>query len=124
MKQTKLWISNNGRIACVKHGGGYLEAAIRANPRKSTHVTPLDHWQRAKVADRVAWMRAGLGVMKCEGCDDDRACPNCKEDRETVCRCGWVPGEPLDLDECADCGGSTAPGTPDPHECVPASATK
>lgn len=22
-----------------------------------------------------------------------------------------------DLDECADCGGSTAPGTPDPHVC-------
>ena len=23
------------------------------------------------------------------------------------------------LDECADCGGSTAVGTPDPHECAP-----
>lgn len=23
-----------------------------------------------------------------------------------------------DLDECADCGESTAPGTPDPHSCV------
>lgn len=23
----------------------------------------------------------------------------------------------VDLDECADCGGSTAEGTPDPHEC-------
>jgi hypothetical protein len=23
-----------------------------------------------------------------------------------------------DLDECADCGGSTAEGTPDPHECA------
>jgi hypothetical protein len=25
-----------------------------------------------------------------------------------------------DLNVCADCGGSTAPGTPDPHECAPA----
>lgn len=27
-----------------------------------------------------------------------------------------------DLDECADCGGSTADGSPDPHECVSSDA--
>ncbi len=70
MKISPLWISNGGRIACVKHGGGYLEALIRTFPRRSTHVTPLDHWQRATVADRVAWLRAGLGVMKCEQCPE------------------------------------------------------
>lgn len=29
----------------------------------------------------------------------------------------------LALDECANCGGSTAPGSPDPHECAPAPLT-
>jgi hypothetical protein len=30
-----------------------------------------------------------------------------------------VPPPERDLDECADCGASTAVGTPDPHECAP-----
>jgi hypothetical protein len=38
-----------------------------------------------------------------------------------VCRaCVPVPrgADEVDLEVCADCGGSTAVGSPDPHECV------
>lgn len=28
-----------------------------------------------------------------------------------------------DIEECADCGASTAVGTPDPHECAPSQLT-
>lgn len=36
--------------------------------------------------------------------------------------CSAHPENGPDLDECADCGGSTAPGTPDPHVCGEAPA--
>lgn len=38
--------------------------------------------------------------------------------RGTHYSCNCDACEP-DLDECADCGGSTAVGTPDPHVCGP-----
>lgn len=68
MKEPALWISNGGRVACAQHGGGYLEAAIRARPKARTHVTPLDHWTRATAADRAEWLAAVGTPLACETC--------------------------------------------------------
>lgn len=51
----------------------------------------------------------GSAMFRCVQCD---ATAYCDEGDPFPDECS--------LDECADCGGSTAPGTPDPHVCSPA----
>lgn len=41
-----VWIHDGGTVACATHGGGYLAAAIKANPRKRIHRTPRGSWER------------------------------------------------------------------------------
>ena len=45
-----LFINQNGRIACSKHGGFYLERLVendeRVNRMPNEYTTPLDHWLR------------------------------------------------------------------------------
>lgn len=39
-----LFINQNGRTVCLRHGGAYLQSAVGANPRLQEVSTPLDHW--------------------------------------------------------------------------------
>jgi hypothetical protein len=41
-----LFINSNGRVVCVKHGGGYLESALSRRPNAMVIDTPLDNWER------------------------------------------------------------------------------
>lgn len=41
-----LFINQNGRIVCEKHGGSYLQSVLRNNSRAQEAETPLDHWIR------------------------------------------------------------------------------
>lgn len=63
-----LWINNNGRTACPRHGGGYLTAAVAARPRARRHETPLDTWRKITATDRALWREAGCGAIRCEDC--------------------------------------------------------
>lgn len=79
----------------------------------------VDEAARVLVAARTAmqiatWLEdhlAGLqaGILTPEDCVEDAYA-------EIAQRIRYHEWE-ADLDECADCGGSTAPGTPDPHVC-------
>lgn len=41
-----LYINDNGRTVCEKHGGSYLSAEIEAHPSALIHFTPLGSWLR------------------------------------------------------------------------------
>ena len=41
----KLYIDENGRTICERHGGTYLKYAIEANPRATNYDTPLANWE-------------------------------------------------------------------------------
>lgn len=41
-----LFINENGRIVCLKHGGSYLQSAVKNAPAELEYSTPLDHWLR------------------------------------------------------------------------------
>ena len=59
-----LYVSNNGIVACLEHGGGYLKDEIARRPDAKIIVTPLDHWERVvdgSVEDRWTW--------RCETCE-------------------------------------------------------
>jgi hypothetical protein len=44
MTTNRLWLSNTGRVACDQHGGDYLATAVRRDPTRMRHLTPLDDW--------------------------------------------------------------------------------
>lgn len=60
-----LWITQNGRVACLNHGGAQL--AARARPGASTVTTDLDHWVGV---DATVLAEAGASVegFVCESC--------------------------------------------------------
>lgn len=41
-----LWIDDNGRTACSKHGGHYLSTEVEADPAAQVIYTPLTSWVR------------------------------------------------------------------------------
>ncbi len=51
---TNLYVSNSGEMSCAEHGGGYLESALRADPRATFISTALAVWQRVAVKDFIA----------------------------------------------------------------------
>jgi len=58
----------DGRIACRKHGGQYLDAAIKAHPRAHRWATPLGTWVAWDDADEAEW-RDRVGVpAECDTC--------------------------------------------------------
>lgn len=61
-----IWISNGGEVTCTDHGGGYLSSAVKASPRKRTHVTPLDYWTRATAQDIAELAADGIGCETCK----------------------------------------------------------
>ena len=71
-KPAALWIARDGRIACVKHGGMALRAAVEAHPERLVHLTDLDDWQ-AVTPEHVEQWAAQMGkdaaeVARCETC--------------------------------------------------------
>ena len=62
MTTPTLYISQRGVVACAKHGGYYLSAALVAYARPAHVGTPLDHWVCLSAAEVVAH-----GIT-CEGC--------------------------------------------------------
>jgi hypothetical protein len=62
-----LWLSLNGEVACVRHGGSYLASAVAASPRKRRHDTPITSWQRLSAADLDYLREQGI-----DGCDTCR----------------------------------------------------
>lgn len=60
MTGPRIWSNDNGDLACDRHGGAYLAAAIKARPRATTHRTPLGTWELyrgKKYADLLASFR-------------------------------------------------------------------
>ena len=43
---SNLFINQNGRVVCLRHGGGYLNSAVENRPHAMTIDTPLDNWER------------------------------------------------------------------------------
>lgn len=67
-----LWITSNGRITCTDHGGHYLAASVKANPRARTHDTALDHIE--KVTHEMRGQLAASGFpAECESCPEPSA---------------------------------------------------
>lgn len=48
-----LWVNNNGMVVCLKHGGGYLQSSVEAEPGLNLHVTPLDVWMQTDSAGSI-----------------------------------------------------------------------
>lgn len=48
-----LYINENGRTTCVRHGGFYLQCEVEAHPTRTNHDTSLDNWERL-TADTIA----------------------------------------------------------------------
>ena len=72
-KPAALWITREGRITCVKHGGMALAAAVEAHPERLTHLTDLDDWQAVTPAHVEQWAAqvgadAAAEVARCETC--------------------------------------------------------
>lgn len=55
-----LYVSQQGEVACARHGGQYLADAVAAHPNRVSHVTPLDSWTHVP-ADL-------LDGLTCQGC--------------------------------------------------------
>lgn len=45
-KTRRVWIDDNGIVACDQHGGAYLAAAIAEHPRRRLQQTPRGTWER------------------------------------------------------------------------------
>lgn len=72
-KPAALWITREGRITCVKHGGMALAAAVEAHPERLAHLTDLDDWQAVTPAHVEQWAAqvgadAAAEVARCETC--------------------------------------------------------
>ena len=65
---TSLYIANNGRISCIKHGGSYLSSAYAASPERASYITPLDAWDRMDTDYIVEYVDIVGHAPKCEGC--------------------------------------------------------
>ena len=59
-----LYISERGIVACPRHGGEYLRAAVAVSPGRFNYLTPLDHWQKLP---RDA---ARLYDVRCKECEN------------------------------------------------------
>jgi hypothetical protein len=43
-KTNVLYVNQNGRVVCLKHGGMYLETHVERHPDSVVIDTPLDNW--------------------------------------------------------------------------------
>lgn len=71
-----LWASNSGVISCTTHGGGYLQASVKARPNARRHITPLDVWERLN-DDEIPALAYELGLEPetlCERHDSPTPC--------------------------------------------------
>lgn len=66
MDQSRLWIDENGRIACTIHAGHYLASAVAADPGGIEHRTPLAHWVALGSVGRVSYE-----TYACEVCPQE-----------------------------------------------------
>jgi hypothetical protein len=57
-----LYINDNGRVACSRHGGSYLTSALTARPGARLLPTPLGTWERFDAPDVVEY---GLTCATC-----------------------------------------------------------
>jgi hypothetical protein len=64
---TPLWLHEEGRIACAKHGGNYLACAIEAEPQAVEHQTPLGFWALATQSD-IDYLAENNLTASCETC--------------------------------------------------------
>lgn len=48
-----LWITQNGRVVCLAHGGQELQFAVAQNLNKRRIITPLDHLMRFEESDEI-----------------------------------------------------------------------
>lgn len=63
-----LYVSNNGMVCCVDHGGSYLQSEYRHAPGRRNYVTPLDAWELVDDAFRAEWVEAVGCAPQCEVC--------------------------------------------------------
>lgn len=54
-----LWITQNGRVVCLAHGGQELQFAVARNPRKQRIITPLDDLMRFEESDEIQCEECG-----------------------------------------------------------------
>ena len=66
----KLFIHDGGSTICPDHAGFELSAAIKNNPTRKTHWTPLGTWEIAS-SDHYESFKSGTGIeLDCEECRD------------------------------------------------------
>lgn len=63
-----LWIDDNGRIECERHGGSYLASAIANAPRRNRHRTPIGTWDRIDAMFVEEWEKMMGTAPACETC--------------------------------------------------------
>ncbi|HEY7824193.1 MAG TPA: hypothetical protein VIG24_15230 [Acidimicrobiia bacterium] len=63
-----LYVSNNGMICCLKHGGSYLQSEYQHSPGRSQYVTPLDLWEHVDDDYVAEWVEAVGTAPRCEVC--------------------------------------------------------
>lgn len=72
--------------------------AVEAAKAAELKIATIAKTRRPTEAERREARKAYAWAAQAIREETRQACPNCGEDRETACRCGWVPGEPLDGD--------------------------
>ena len=68
LKTPSLYIANNGRIACIRHGGSYLSSAYAAHPERDSYSTPIYVWDRMDDEYVLAYIEMADTHPKCEDC--------------------------------------------------------
>ena len=61
-----LFMNTNGRIACPKHAGYSVKAAVEADPKATTIVTDNDVWVLLH-GEELAFFKE-VGIDSCENC--------------------------------------------------------
>jgi len=68
IETASLYVSNNGMICCVDHGGSYLRSEYQHAPEQRHYSTPLDVWERVDVLYAREWTQLRGTPPKCEIC--------------------------------------------------------
>ena len=61
-----LYMNTNGRIACAKHAGHSVKAAVEADPMVNTILTDNDVWVLLQ-GEELAFLKE-VGIDSCENC--------------------------------------------------------
>lgn len=82
----------------------------------------VDHVAVARVGMDAFWAAVANYARDAYGTTTGDLAPDVDIAFQRACEAAvkaWIDENGPGLDQCADCEGSTAPGTPDPHECIP-----